>query len=72
MNSSEQKLLTVRVDADFHQQLKVRTAAHGTNLTDVVRGLLAHWLESHPLEVKKAKEPKKEGKDGKEGKRKKK
>ena len=43
-----QKLLTVRIDADLLQELRLATVARGTTMAEIVRGSLTEWLQSNP------------------------
>lgn len=43
-----QKLLTVRIDADLLQELRLATVARGTTMAEIVRGSLTEWLQANP------------------------
>ena len=41
-------LLTVRLDADLHNKLRLATVTRGTTMAEVVREGLEAWLKSNP------------------------
>jgi hypothetical protein len=43
-----QKLLTVRIDADLLQELRLATVARGTTMAEIVRNSLEEWLSQNP------------------------
>ena len=43
-----QKLLTVRIDADLLQELRLATVARGTTMAEIVRTSLTEWLQQNP------------------------
>ena len=49
MAESTQKLLTVRIEEAFLQQLRVATVARDTTIAHIVRTALADWLKSNPV-----------------------
>jgi len=73
MAETNQKLLTVRIDEGFLQQLRVATVARETTIAHIVRSALAEWLKDNPLPKSRtasasrtgSKEPEKAKKRGK-------
>ena len=45
MSALKEKVLTVRLDADLHQRLKIRLASEGTSFQSKVEALLAEYLD---------------------------
>jgi hypothetical protein len=45
MTPIKEKVMSVRLDADFHQRLKTRLASEGTNFQSKVEELLAAYLD---------------------------
>ncbi|CAN5515748.1 hypothetical protein BH09SUM1_BH09SUM1_20780 [soil metagenome] len=48
MPNTSQKLLTVRMDEGFLQNLRLATVAHETTIAAVVRDALSDWLQRNP------------------------
>jgi len=51
------KRISVEVEEEFHQQVKVKAAEQGVAIADVVRSLLKKWLQQpdkkqQPLKAK--------------------
>ncbi|RQU38927.1 hypothetical protein DF142_21110 [Burkholderia cenocepacia] len=40
--------LNLNIDADHHRRLKIRAIEEGATVSDVVRNLIAAWLDSRP------------------------
>lgn len=49
------KLLTVRVDEDFHNRVKTTTSQHGVTIAEIVRNSLEDWMAKNPSDGKKKK-----------------
>jgi hypothetical protein len=45
MITAKEKMMSVRLDADFHQRLKSRLALDGTNFQSKVEELLTEYLD---------------------------
>jgi hypothetical protein len=45
MNPAKKKVMSVRLNGDFHQRLKTRLAAEGSNFHSKVEELLAVYLD---------------------------
>jgi len=45
MSPLKEKVMTVRLEGEFHQRLKVRLASEGTNFQSKVQALLAEYLD---------------------------
>ena len=45
MNSTKEKVMSVRLKGDFHQRLKTRLASEGSNFQSKVEELLAEYLD---------------------------
>lgn len=43
-----QKLLTVRIEEELHQKLRLSTVAHETTVAEIVRKSLEEWLVKNP------------------------
>ncbi|MBI1290395.1 hypothetical protein GC173_04035 [bacterium] len=54
MAAPAQKLLTVRLEEDFHQKVRMATIAHETTMAEVVRAALEAWLKTNGAKPKKA------------------
>lgn len=53
--SSGSKLLTVRIDGEQLQQLRLATVAHGVTMAQIVRCALSQWAKEHPVTVRHGK-----------------
>ena len=45
MNPTREKVMSVRLDGDFHQRLKIRLASEGSNFQAKVEELLVEYLD---------------------------
>jgi len=45
MSPTKEKVMSVRLEGDFHQRLKIRLASEGSNFQSKVEALLAEYLD---------------------------
>ena len=50
MTPTKEKVMTVRLERDFHQRLKTRLASEGTNFQRKVEDLLTEYLDGPEAE----------------------